>query len=80
MASLAATKTLAADNKLAKSTVQYEDVAKKKGTDCATCTQFIPGKQQQPWQLPNSQRLDGQLSAMRLNSAKASAFPPGLCF
>ena len=44
MASLAATKTLAADNKLAKSAVQYEDLAKKEGTDCANCSQFIPGK------------------------------------
>jgi hypothetical protein len=44
VASLAATKTLAADNKVAKSAVQYEDVAKKEGADCDDCIQFIPGK------------------------------------
>jgi hypothetical protein len=44
MASLAGAKTWAADNKLAKSAVQYEDLAKKEGTDCDDCIQFIPGK------------------------------------
>jgi hypothetical protein len=44
IASLTATKTLAADAKLAKSAVQYEDVGKKKGADCDDCVQFIPGR------------------------------------
>ena len=43
MASLGAGKILAADNKLAKSAVQYEDRAKKEGTDCDDCIQFVPG-------------------------------------
>jgi hypothetical protein len=42
--SLTATRTLAAETKLAKSVVQYEDVGKKKGADCDDCVQFIPGK------------------------------------
>jgi len=42
--SLTGTKTFAADAKIAKSTVQYEDVAKNKGADCDDCIQFIPGK------------------------------------
>ena len=42
--SLAGTKTWAADKKLAKSAVQYEDQAKKEGADCDDCAQFIPGK------------------------------------
>ena len=44
MASLGAGKTLAADGKLAKSAVQYEDRAKKEGTDCDDCIQFVPRK------------------------------------
>jgi hypothetical protein len=44
IASLTATKTSATDAKLAKSAVQYEDVGKKKGTDCDDCVQFIPGR------------------------------------
>ena len=44
IASLAGTKALAADPKLAKSAVQYEDLAKKEGTHCDDCIQFIPGK------------------------------------
>jgi hypothetical protein len=44
IASLAGTRTFAADKKLAKSAVQYEDRAKKEGTDCDDCIQFIPGK------------------------------------
>src|ERR1700686_1839253 len=43
IASLAGTRALAAD-KLAKSAVQYEDLAKKEGTQCDDCVQFIPGK------------------------------------
>lgn len=35
---------LAAENKLAKSAVQYEDIAKSKGKDCDDCVHFIPGK------------------------------------
>ena len=42
--SLAAPKTFAAETKLAKSVVQYEDVGKQKGADCDDCAQFIPGK------------------------------------
>jgi hypothetical protein len=42
--SIAATKTSAAEAKLAKSVVQYEDVGKQKGADCDDCAQFIPGK------------------------------------
>ena len=42
--SLAGTRALAADKKLAKSAVQYEDRAKKEGADCDDCIQFIPGK------------------------------------
>jgi hypothetical protein len=42
--SLTGTKTFAADTKIAKATVQYEDVAKNKGADCDDCIQFIPGK------------------------------------
>jgi hypothetical protein len=42
--SLTATKTSAAEAKLAKSVVQYEDVGKQKGADCDDCAQFIPGK------------------------------------
>jgi hypothetical protein len=34
----------AAETKLPKSAVQYEDVAKQKGADCDDCVQFIPGK------------------------------------
>jgi hypothetical protein len=41
--SLTGTRVLAAD-KLAKSAVQYEARAKKEGTDCDDCIQFIPGK------------------------------------
>jgi hypothetical protein len=44
LVSLTGTKTLAAENKLAKSAVQYEDVAKGKGKDCDDCIHFIPGK------------------------------------
>ena len=44
IASLAGTKAFAADKKLAKSAVQYEDLAKKEGTQCDDCVQFIPGK------------------------------------
>ena len=42
--SLTATKTSAAEAKLAKSVVQYEEVGKDKGADCDDCAQFIPGK------------------------------------
>ena len=42
--SLTGTRALAADKKLAKSAVQYEDRAKKEGADCDDCIQFIPGK------------------------------------
>ena len=42
--SLAGTKVLAANKKLAKSAVQYEDRAKQEGKDCDDCIQFIPGK------------------------------------
>jgi hypothetical protein len=41
---LTGTKTLAAENKLAKAAVQYEDVAKGKGEDCDDCIHFVPGK------------------------------------
>ena len=44
MASLGAGKTLAVDGKLEKSAVQYEDRAKKEGTDCDDCIHFVPGK------------------------------------
>jgi hypothetical protein len=44
MASLTRTGTLAAETKLAKSVVQYEEVARQKGADCDDCAQFIPGK------------------------------------
>src|SRR5438034_5840464 len=44
IACLAGTRTMAADKKLAKSAVQYEDLAKKAGTDCDDCIQFVPGK------------------------------------
>jgi hypothetical protein len=44
IASMAGTKTFAADKKLAKSAVKYEDRAKEEGTDCDDCIQFIPGK------------------------------------
>jgi secreted PhoX family phosphatase len=44
IASLTVTKTSAAEAKLAKSAVQYEDVGKQKGADCDDCVQFIPGK------------------------------------
>jgi hypothetical protein len=40
---LSVTKTLAAETKLAKSAVQYEDVGKRQGADCDDCVQFIPG-------------------------------------
>jgi hypothetical protein len=42
--SLTVPKTLAAETKLAKSVVQYEDVGKQKDADCDDCAQFIPGK------------------------------------
>jgi len=42
--SLTVTKTSAAETKLAKSVVQYEDVGKQKDADCDDCAQFIPGK------------------------------------
>jgi hypothetical protein len=42
--SLTVPKTFAADTKLAKSVVQYEEVGKQKGADCDDCAQFIPGK------------------------------------
>jgi High potential iron-sulfur protein len=42
--SLASTKAVAADKKLAKSAVQYEDRAKQEGKDCDDCIQFLPGK------------------------------------
>jgi hypothetical protein len=42
--SLTVRKTSAAEAKLAKSAVQYEDVGKQKGADCDDCAQFIPGK------------------------------------
>jgi hypothetical protein len=41
--SLTANSAMAAETKLAKSAVQYEDVGKKKGADCDDCVQFIPG-------------------------------------
>jgi len=44
MASLGAGRILAADSKLSKSAVQYEDLARKEGTDCDDCIQFVPGK------------------------------------
>jgi hypothetical protein len=44
LVSLTGTKPLAAENKLAKSAVQYEDLAKSKGKDCDDCIHFIPGK------------------------------------
>jgi hypothetical protein len=44
LVSLTGCKTLAAENKLAKSAVQYEDVAKSAGKDCDDCMHFIPGK------------------------------------
>ena len=44
IASLTVTKTSAAEAKLAKSAVQYEDVGKQKGADCDDCVQFVPGK------------------------------------
>jgi hypothetical protein len=42
--SFTVTKTSAAEQKLAKSVVQYEDVGKQKDADCDDCAQFIPGK------------------------------------
>ena len=42
--SLTGTNTLAAESKLKKSDVQYEDSAKREGADCDDCVQFIPGK------------------------------------
>ena len=42
--SLTGTKTMAAENKLKKSAVQYVDAAEGEGTDCDDCIQFIPGK------------------------------------
>jgi hypothetical protein len=42
--SLTGPNTLAAETKLAKSVVQYEDVGKQKDADCDDCAQFIPGK------------------------------------
>lgn len=42
--SITGTKTLAAEAKLQKSAVQYEDVSKRKDADCDDCVQFIPGK------------------------------------
>jgi hypothetical protein len=42
--SLTVPKTLAAETKLVKSVVQYEDVGKQKDADCDDCAQFIPGK------------------------------------
>ena len=44
IASLTATRTSAAETKLAKSAVQYVDVGKEEGKDCDDCIQFIPGK------------------------------------
>jgi len=44
IASLAATRTSAAETKLAKSAVQYVDAGKEEGKDCDDCIQFIPGK------------------------------------
>ena len=44
LVSLAGTKTLAADVKVAKAAMQYEDVSKNAGQDCDDCTHFIPGK------------------------------------
>ena len=44
IASLTRTGISAAETRLAKSVVQYEDVGKQKGADCDDCVQFIPGK------------------------------------
>jgi hypothetical protein len=44
IASLTATRTSAAETKLAKSAVQYVDAGKEEGKDCDDCIQFIPGK------------------------------------
>jgi len=42
--SLTGTAISASETKLAKSAVQYEDIAKKEGASCDDCIQFIPGK------------------------------------
>ena len=44
LVSFTGAKALAADVELAKSAVQYEDVAKDSGKDCDDCIHFIPGK------------------------------------
>ena len=44
LVSVAATGAWAADNKLAKSAVQYVDAGKDEGKDCDDCSQFIAGK------------------------------------
>ncbi len=44
LASFTSGRALAADVKLAKSAVNYEDVAKDPGKDCDDCIHFIAGK------------------------------------
>jgi hypothetical protein len=58
--SLTANKGMAAETKLAKSVVQYEDVGKKKGADCDDCVQFIPGKTASA--LGTCQIVEGEIS------------------
>ncbi len=58
--SLAANKAMAAETKLAKSVVQYEEVGKKKGADCDDCVQFIPGKTANA--LGTCQIVEGEIS------------------
>jgi hypothetical protein len=60
LGSLKATKSLAAETKLAKLAVQYEDVGKQKGADCDDCVQFIPGKTAKT--LGTCKIVEGQIS------------------
>lgn len=44
LAGVAGPSALAAQAKLAKSSVQYVDAGKDEGKDCDDCSQFVPGK------------------------------------
>ena len=58
--SLAVPRAFAAEKKLAKSVVQYEDVGKQKDADCDDCAQFIPGKT--PDALGTCKIVEGEIS------------------
>ena len=60
MATLAATRTSAAETKLVKSAVQYVDAGKEEGKHCDDCVQFIPGKT--PKSLGTCKIVEGEIN------------------